>query len=282
MSIAWVDVEGDLAARGSELRLWSQLRPLRSAVPDAGVEVRLGRVSDIGPTAMVVLAALVIEKRRQGVDVQVRMPVESGEAASALSFSGFDALICGGAPVDESDPANLWAGIRRVEVAHVGDDAPILRLLRSLGAVSVEFEHAMGLAIRECVQNVEDHAQSRIGAVLCGRYLPDERKMRVALADLGLGIGTTLRARHPEIPDDAAAMKRVMYGGISAQSRPNNLGQGLDNLRSVVTETMYGRLVIISGAAMATVNGPFEPGVQTVDDPFTGTLIAFTLPFERN
>lgn len=231
---------------------------------------------------MVMLAAVVLEKWRQKVDVRVLVPAEGREVANALSFSGFDALINGGAPALESDPNNLWAAIRLLEVAHIGDDEPILRLLRSLGTVSVEFEHALGLAIRECVQNVEDHAQSPIGAVLCGRYLPDERKIRVALADLGLGIGTTLRARHPEIPDDATAMKKVLYGGVSAWSRPNNLGQGLDNLRSVVTETMFGRLVIISGAAMATVNGPFEPGVQSLDDPFGGTLIAFTLPFDRN
>jgi len=208
----------------------------------------------------------------------VRLP-RLGQLAQSLKFSNFDAIVCGGIAADETDPKNHWSPLRRLDKWTVGDEEPILRLLRSAGAVSPDVQHALSTAIQEGLQNVDDHAKSPIGALLCAQYVPDGRTVAVALVDFGRGIGPTLRAAHPEIQNDWHALTKVLEGGITALSVPNNLGLGLSNVQSVVTETVLGILTIISGAAIgAAVKN--STAVTRFDDPFTGTLISFTLPLE--
>ncbi len=92
-------------------------------------------------------------------------------------------------------------------------------------------------SIRTCVgeifNNIRDHSALNIGFVHAQHY-PKLGDVRVTLSDFGRGIPSTIRERVGPM-NDAAAILQASRAGVSAMSRPNNRGVGLDLLIDNVT-----------------------------------------------
>ncbi|HTW93997.1 MAG TPA: hypothetical protein VMD30_04325, partial [Tepidisphaeraceae bacterium] len=103
-------------------------------------------------------------------------------------------------------------------------------------------------------------------------------EVRVAIADRGIGIAASLRHRYPEIRTAKQALEKVIGGGVSARSRPSNMGCGISNLCNVIVNVLRGELFIISGEGMA--DGAPGHAIRSRDFTagFPGTGVFFTIP----
>lgn len=113
------------------------------------------------------------------------------------------------------------------------------------------------------------------------RWLSSKKEIRIAVADLGLGIGATLR-RAGHDADDQEALRLVLAGDVSSRSRRNNMGQGISNL-ALIAAGNNGHVVILSGSGMASVSHSRpEPRVDGLDPGFPGTAVVLSLRVDES
>lgn len=153
----------------------------------------------------------------------------------------------------------------------------IIKLLQRHTTLSTDAEDQIRICIQEVIQNIEDHAGSPIGGVMSARYFAHANEVRVGIVDRGVGIGTKLAAKYPDVTGSYMALSRVIQGGYSSRSRANNMGLGVSNLFALV-KSAGGRIVVFSGDAYAMVHGGGSPTVHPLPCGFPGTGVFFTLP----
>jgi hypothetical protein len=138
-------------------------------------------------------------------------------------------------------------------------------------------EDQVRTCVQEVIQNIVDHSSSPIGGVLAARYIESSAEVRVAIVDRGVGIDRKLRERYPDTTSSSIALERVIKGGYSSQSRPNNMGIGVSNLFAL-TQTAGGRMALFSGDAFAEVHGGMVgPRIYPTGCWFPGTAVFFSL-----
>jgi hypothetical protein len=199
--------------------------------------------------------------------------------AAFLQFSGFNRLLLNGPPPEVDHPQNVTVPLRLFDRSRHGDPEPVIQLISRFERVSDDLKLSLEISMAEVIQNIEDHSRSPIGGVGCARFMRGKlREVRVALIDWGEGILTSLQRRFPDTRDDIHALQRVLYGGFSALTRSNNLGRGIDNLRSVVAEQFRGDLYIVTGKGAVDIHGHAAPRYAAIPYRFEGTAVCFTLP----
>ena len=97
--------------------------------------------------------------------------------------------------------------------------------------------------VKELLNNISDHSARDTGYVHAQHY-PNIRKVNITVSDFGVGIPTTIRNRFGEM-SDAEAIRLACEEGVTSQSRPNNMGAGLNFLIDAIT-CDDGRVVIHS------------------------------------
>jgi len=182
----------------------------------------------------------------------------------------------GGPAPDLSHPKNQTVALRRHERATFNDPQPVVELVRRNAALDDERAEQLEYALNELFQNTADHSASPIGGISCARFSDDE--VRFALVDLGIGIRGSLVKRHPEVRDDFDALVRLGRPGLSARSRENNAGQGLDLVRSITLNT-GGEFVVVSGRALAHIDAKAPSWkVDSATGHLPGTAVLFMMP----
>jgi hypothetical protein len=258
--------------------LLHRMQPALHPVSKEPVRIDLRKCHYLGPDATAILGAVILMARDAARTAEVLLPDTPPQLAAFCEFSGLNHLVKGTAEPDMTHPDSVTVPLRRLEQARHGDVEPIYNLIRAYADLGGPLEDALGIAFTEVVQNVVDHSGSPIGAVTSARYLTGRHEVRIAVVDMGLGIGTTLRRSHPDTRDARHALARVLEGGFSARTRQNNLGQGINNLRLTVT-SQGGEIFLISENANALVRaGSRRPRFETSPDRFPGTGVFFTLP----
>lgn len=276
-----VSIEGNINDRlRSAQALIERLAPVRQSAAGDHVAMDLTKLRYLGPDGVAMIAGTIIEARQRGVQVEVRPPDGPPPLLAFLAFSGFNHEVLGGAAAEVDHPDNVTVPLRRFVRSRHTDPEPVVQLVSRFEPVSDDLRQSLEIAINECIQNIEDHANSPIGGLGCARFMAQQHEIRVALVDWGDGILCSLRRNHPDTRDDLQALQRVLSGGYSAKTRPNNLGRGIDNLRSVVTDFFGGNLYIVSGNAAADLRGQRPPQYHTLSSGFRGTAVCFTLPVQ--
>jgi hypothetical protein len=279
MSILTINLEGDVNDRLRSMRyLIEHLSPLRKLSAGQSAVVDLSKVHYLGPDGAVMIAGSILEARQRQVAVRLVMPSGPVPLVAFLEFSGFNHLLQQSSLPELDHPENVTVPLRQFRQSRHTDPDPILHLIGRFEPISDDLRLSLEIAVNECVQNIEDHSRSDLGGLCCARFMTRDREIRVALVDWGEGIRTSLQRRYNDIQDDVDALQRVLYGGYSAKTRPNNLGRGIDNLRSVVTQALGGNLYLISGNASADFQGRRSPRYDRLQYGFQGTAVCFTLP----
>lgn len=258
--------------------LIERLSPLPTLSNDDCALLDMSKVHYIGPDGIVLITGSVAEARRRNINVRVTTPAAPPAVGAFLEFSGFNHWMSGTPMPQQDHPGNVTIPLRQYKQSHHADPEPIRDLISRFEPVSEDLQVSLGVAVTECIQNVEDHAQSPIGAVGCARFMRRKREVRVALIDWGRGILNSLQPRYPVIQNAEEALRRVLHGGYSAKTRMNNQGRGIDNLRAVTTEAFGGDLFIISGNAAVEIRGRSQPRYHTLRCSFQGTAVCFSLP----
>jgi anti-sigma regulatory factor (Ser/Thr protein kinase) len=88
-------------------------------------------------------------------------------------------------------------------------------------------------AVKEVFHNINDHSTLHTGFVHAQHY-PNNHTLKITLSDFGRGIPSTICERFGEMTDGEA----ILYAsqeGVTAKSRPNNMGLGINYLIDRVT-----------------------------------------------
>jgi len=237
----------------------------------------LTRCGYLGPHAGALLIASLLDSRKRGQPARISLPEGSKQLRAFCEVSGLLHYVTG-SPFPTSDhPANVTIPIRAIMKASFSDPDPIVGLIRKHVHVSEGTEEYLRICINEVLQNVEDHAMSSVGALVSARFMKDSQQVRVAIVDRGLGIATTLRKRYSDVADAEDALGRVVKGGYSAKSRPNNMGVGVSNL-CLIVQQMGGEIFIVSEDGYADGKAGRQPWAHSLNGLLPGTGVFFIVP----
>jgi len=171
-----------------------------------------------------------------------------------------------------------------VAVEHLARDA--VELLQRQTDPFGSWGDAMYMAIGELCDNALLHGKNDLGAyVVADRVLEPRREMRLAIADLGIGIPEHIRSQHPEWHDDTAAITRALVRGVSGTGDAHR-GNGFAEVFEAALQTDLVRassgadVDIRAGKGRVGVKifgGSEVPEARTVDQPRRGTWITYTV-----
>jgi len=262
----------------SMIQLVKEVVPFLQGIPgDREAIIDLTRVQYLGPYAAALLLANYLTGRSSAREHRILSPLEA-KASSFMHFSGLNHHLFDLPAPDITHPNNVTAPLQVIKEATWNASNPIIDLVHKHAIISEDAEIYLRVCINEVIQNVEDHAESKFGAVYCARYLVRPQEVRIAIVDCGLGIGATLGRRHPEIASAKMAVERAVAGGISANSRPGNQGIGVSNLWSVVTKQLNGRVFIITEDVAGYSDKAGSLRTTSVGTRFAGTGVFFAVP----
>ncbi len=248
---------------------------------DAGLpvltELDLRRCKFLGPSAVSLIASIHRHASMRGQAWKVQMPEGPAKLLAFCEFSGLGSLLHGTAAPPSEHPDSETAPLFFIQGPPAGEAERLVRLVARHTELSENNAEYLRIGFNEIVQNVADHGRSPVGCVACARFVASRGQVMVAIVDRGVGIPTKLRSSHPEIPTAAEAMRRVLMGGWSSKSRPNNAGQGISNLAQF-SRMLRGGLWIISESAWITTRDgePLRAG-EPRGWRFAGTAVFFTL-----
>lgn len=244
--------------------------------------ISLRETQYLGPWA----AATVYAAHLKGIELdqhgKVVLPTEPPKLQAFCIFSGMSQLFADGPKPEADHPDCETVPLERFstdqEAASWDRSSRIVRLLRRHMDLDADSEDQVRTCVAEVVQNIVDHSRSSIGGVMCARYLESKAEVRVGIVDRGVGVLATLSKRFPSVKSSADALAKVIEGGHSSKSRPNNQGLGVSNLFSLV-QNAAGRMMVCTGDAFAEIHGGASaPAIHQLECDFPGTAVFFALP----
>ncbi len=142
------------------------------------------------------------------------------------------------------------------------------------------------MAIGELCDNALQHGRNELGAYIAAdRITQPQHELRLAIADLGIGIPEHIRSQHPEWQDDTAAIARAIERGVSGTG-DRNRGNGFSEVFDEALETDLVRaqsaaqIDIRSSkgqVAVTIVDGRKQAEGKEVREPRRGTWITYTI-----
>lgn len=260
-----------------------RLRPVTDAF-ETGVAlpiINAVKCRYLGPDAAALLASLACRASHEKRQLTVHLPQEPAQLTSFCEFVGLRHLLSGGDPPDPQHPLNETLPLTQTRGSPGLWTQPLVSLVKRHVEVGEEQEEYLRIGLQEVLQNVEDHARSQIGAMMCARYFDGLKQVRVAIVDAGDGVLRALRRTHPEIHDTKTALEKVLQGGFSSKSRDTNMGLGISNL-ALFVRLLEGSLVIVSGDAIAETRADRPVRVQTRPGmQLRGTGVFFSMRVTR-
>lgn len=120
-------------------------------------------------------------------------------------------------------------------------------LQRQTGNTKSSFDD-LESAISEIFNNINDHAQCEGVAGGFAQYFPNDNKIRIVIADFGVGIRHTVRRFQKDVFTHSQALKWASEKNNSSGSTPKNRGVGLTHIQQC-TANLNGIVAFKSGDA---------------------------------
>jgi len=214
----------------------------------------------------------------------VLLPNAPPALAAFCSFSGLRQVAETGmisAVANTDHPKNETAPLQQFQRMNWGGSRSLIHLVkRHFPTMDSESEELIGICYSEIAQNIEDHAESPMGGVMCAKFFAKSREVRIAVVDRGIGIANKLRLSPPttgeRVTSDEHALRLVLGGNVSSKSRPNNQGQGISNL-ALIARGNRGQLVVASNGAMAIATHDKPHRFEAIPGGFPGTAVLLSL-----
>jgi anti-sigma regulatory factor (Ser/Thr protein kinase) len=240
------------------------------------IEIDLTTCGFLGPMAVVTICGLRKLASSQGFLVTIRPP-KLRRLAAYCEYSGLLAEFQLGPP-PSPHPESMTSPVAFFNVGTKHSTMErVVHLAQTELSLSQGEEHDLALALAELQQNVIDHSDSFVGGIVSARAYKNEREIRFAVADMGIGIRERL-SRNQADPkmDDADAIQLALKEHVSSRSSAHNMGLGLSHLHRIVQVTR-GRLVIYSGRGFLThENG--RDRTALAEAAYPGTVVFVRLP----
>ena len=172
---------------------------------------------------------------------------------------------------DHDDILNLWKVVNEKAISY---SMQVAKYLNNEHFEGIDMSK-LKVALDEVYANIADHSQSKGNAFSYIKYIPQDRKIYVAVCDFGLGIAKTLRDSNTKYLSDKDALRDSINIGVSARTNERNKGYGLDSIVTSLSENDI--LCILSNRGFLMSTGNRNIKIYDLDFDFKGTLIYFEI-----
>jgi len=144
---------------------------------------------------------------------------------------------------------------------------------------------SLKMALNELMTNAFDHSESERGCYVCAQSYPATKKIRLCIADFGVGILGSLRKinKYNSLDSDNEAIMLAVQEGVTSRTDREG-GYGLNHINRFI-EVNEGKMHILSGNGKIfwnySSNKKGKETKQTVLYPFGGTVINLLMNADR-
>ena len=241
----------------------------------------LTRTESFTPLGIIMLTTTIDECHKRGKRCTYRNPAKSSAQKffREVGFNSYFKLLDG----TNVEPHNIQTGdIQLIRLTGLNTEIAdtITEILDYHLRISEGLKGSLKLSLSEAITNVIDHSGVNDYYICCWNY-PSLKQIRLCIADLGMGIRSSLTQRdeYSYIRDDNRAILKAVENGVS--SRPQKAGLGLDHI-SRFLKVNKGRLCIIS--CRGKIFWKFDRGEvlkQKMKTPFHGTILKMIINSDR-
>ncbi len=212
---------------------------------DEIVVLNAAKVAWMSPCGTILLADFALKRLSANHRVNLIMP-ENGEMASYIRNSGLLKITTSANINDAIDRNNVQLRLLKAMEPLVPETLSDFVTSRATN-VGDEEKFLLRMWITELLTNANDHAQSTSGFWVCGRYEPANHKIRICVADSGIGIKRSLvsSGKLPHNIADSKAIERALEEGMTSRTGKTG-GLGLKHISSYV-KSHGGSMTILSG-----------------------------------
>jgi two-component sensor histidine kinase len=146
---------------------------------------------------------------------------------------------------------------------------------------------SLKLALNELMTNVFDHSESDRGCYVCAQSYYVSKKIRLCIADFGIGILASLRKvseynRYNKMKNDYDAIKLAVKEGITSRIE-KDAGYGLTHIQRFI-KVNQGKMCILSGKGKILwdyTGLKYKEKKQTMHSAFQGAIIDLEINARR-
>ena len=209
--------------------------------PPSPVQVDFGGCNFIAPYAVTLFAAYILWLRKvKRVHVKVNANKNS-VAGDFLAKTGLFEILGQESIVVNSNNADRTVKLTRIETS-----AEIPKFSSAvMDILQIEDEELAGAvqySLIELLRNVVQHSGSQGGGVAMAQYYPNTGLVELCIADMGLGIKSTINRAYPEIDNSLKAIKLATLPHVSGTFGPSgytamhdNAGLGLFFIKQIAS-----------------------------------------------
>jgi anti-anti-sigma regulatory factor/anti-sigma regulatory factor (Ser/Thr protein kinase) len=234
----------------------------------------LSKTTFITPFGLVLLAGTIAECQAQNKKAKYRRPDKSvtQKFLSTIGFNKFFKIPSNGWP--EIASANVQ--LRRLQQIDYFLTDQILQVFGFSLHMTKGVEGSLKLALNELMTNVFDHSESVRGCYVCAQRYSLSKKIRLCIADFGIGFLAALRRvpKYNTLRNDYAAIELAVREGITSRIG-KDAGYGLAHIQRFI-KVNQGKMYILSGKGKILwdyTGLKYKERNQTMHDVFQGAII---------
>jgi hypothetical protein len=243
---------------------------------DSEVTFDLTRTEFITPFGVTAIAGTITKCIQLGKQVLYQRP-RKNEVEEWLSSISFSRLF----QIDQMSQeiratSTELRQLRRLNPIYIDD---LVDLLDHNMNLSRGVRDSIKMSLQELLINVFDHSDSGIGCFICAQFTPRAQRIRLSVADFGIGIHDSLRKvrKYSKIKNCHDAITLAVEEGVS--SRKGQAGLGLWHIR---------RFARVNQATMTVISGDgkvnfYAKSIEKRPMPskFNGTVIELRINADR-
>lgn len=286
MSDARIYRSGNRLMFEGQFLLGDMLRPLvglHQAVQNAGyrdlvIDFTHCTAAFAGP--MLALCAQVMKLRAARIDTELVLPLDQ-KLARLFRNANWAHFI-----EPRNYPPSEFKGHSQVPATHFTNadeqQRAVNRIINAILGAIPDLDRrelsALEWSINEITDNVLNHAQSNVGGLVqVSTFQRVRKRVEYIVADAGLGIPVTLRATHPALTSDAAALEQAIREGVT---RDKSVGQGNGLFGSYqICSHSNGFFQVESGYGKLMFTDRDGLRITSEQVPYEGTLVAAQIDF---
>lgn len=161
----------------------------------------------------------------------------------------------------------------------------ILEVFESSLNMSDGLKGSLKMALNELMMNVFDHSESPYGCYVCAQVYTQAKKIRLCIADFGIGILQALRKNpaYVGLNDDYHAIEMAVKEGVTSRAG-GYAGFGLTHINRFI-KVNEGKMYILSGHGKAlwdfSRTKKSEKKKQTMHAFFQGTIVKLEINADK-
>lgn len=219
----------------------------------------------VHPVVLSITAALGLTIKPENIDYKKLTATSAHylERMGLFKFLGINS----GMKIEKHESAGRFIPLTQINnsdelTKFITEMIPLLHL-EPLQADSIKY------VVSELARNVLEHSQSKIGAIISAQYYKKSNRIRIGIADTGVGIKNTIQKSH-HVKSDLDAIRLALTPGITGTTKKEggtefNAGAGLFFIKSIA-KVNHDFFMIYSGNTMYKLQTKQKP--KLFADPF--------------